>query len=146
MFGIGGSELVFILFIVLMLFGSEKIPEIARTMGKAIAQIKNATNDIKNEIQNTTGSNDFTNSINSEIANVKSNLLSNSDPLKGVSENFSSEIEQIKSTILDSNQKNMVDVKVQNSSQTKENREPIIADQIDDEEVQNEEGPIKRKR
>ena len=49
MFGIGGGELVFILFIVLMLFGSDKVPEIARTMGKAMAQLKNATNDIKSE-------------------------------------------------------------------------------------------------
>ena len=51
MFGIGGGELILILFIALMLFGSDKIPEIARTMGKAMAQLKNATNDIKSEIQ-----------------------------------------------------------------------------------------------
>jgi len=47
MFGIGGGELIFIIFIILMLFGSDKVPEIARTMGKAMAQLKNATNDIK---------------------------------------------------------------------------------------------------
>jgi sec-independent protein translocase protein TatA len=29
MFGMGGGELVFIMFIVLMLFGSDKVPEIA---------------------------------------------------------------------------------------------------------------------
>ena len=51
MFGIGGGELILILFVVLMLFGSDKIPDIARTMGKAMAQLKNATNDIKSEIQ-----------------------------------------------------------------------------------------------
>lgn len=51
MFGIGGGELIFIIFIALMLFGSDKIPDIARTMGKAMAQLKNATNDIKSEIQ-----------------------------------------------------------------------------------------------
>lgn len=51
MFGIGGGEIVFILLIVLMLFGSDKIPDIARTMGKFMAQLKNATNDIKSEIQ-----------------------------------------------------------------------------------------------
>ena len=34
MFGIGGGELVFIIFIALMLFGSDKIPGIARTLGK----------------------------------------------------------------------------------------------------------------
>ncbi|GIZ08984.1 twin-arginine translocase TatA/TatE family subunit [Flavobacterium sp. UMI-01] len=51
MFGIGGGEILFIMFIVLMLFGADKVPEIARTLGKTIAQVKNATNDIKNEIQ-----------------------------------------------------------------------------------------------
>jgi sec-independent protein translocase protein TatA len=83
MFGIGGGELVFIMFIVLMLFGSDKVPEIARTMGKAIAQIKNATNDIKSEIQKGAESNgfdaksltDMTGNISSEINKAKENLL-----------------------------------------------------------------------
>lgn len=50
MFGIGAGELVFILIIVLMLFGSDKIPDIARGLAKGMAQIKNATNEIKHEI------------------------------------------------------------------------------------------------
>ncbi len=50
MFGIGGGELVFILVVVLMLFGSDKIPDIARGLAKGMAQIKNATNEIKHEI------------------------------------------------------------------------------------------------
>lgn len=50
MFGIGGGEIVFIILVILMLFGSDKIPEIARTLGKIMAQLKNATNDIKSEI------------------------------------------------------------------------------------------------
>lgn len=82
MFGIGGGELIFILFIVLMLFGSDKIPEIARTMGKAMAQLKNATNDIKSEIHKGMEENginqsmaDITGNINSEISKAKQNLL-----------------------------------------------------------------------
>ena len=83
MFGIGGGELIFIIFIILMLFGSDKVPEIARTMGKAMAQLKNATNDIKNEIQKGAEANgfdqnmlhDFTHSITSEIDKAKSNIL-----------------------------------------------------------------------
>ena len=34
-----------------MLFGSDKVPEIARTLGKIMANLKNATNEIKSEIQ-----------------------------------------------------------------------------------------------
>ncbi len=45
------SEIVLIVVVALMLFGAKNIPEIARTLGKGMAQIKNATNDIKNEIQ-----------------------------------------------------------------------------------------------
>ena len=50
-FGVGFGEIVFILLVVLMLFGSDKVPEIARTLGKIMANLKNATNEIKSEIQ-----------------------------------------------------------------------------------------------
>jgi sec-independent protein translocase protein TatA len=86
MFGIGGGELVFIMFIVLMLFGSDKVPEIARTMGKAMAQLKNATNDIKSEIQkgaeanglDTKSLSDMTGNINAQISKAKEDLIGDS--------------------------------------------------------------------
>ncbi|MFD1603993.1 twin-arginine translocase TatA/TatE family subunit [Flavobacterium artemisiae] len=104
MFGIGGGELVFILFIVLMLFGSDKVPEIARTMGKAMAQLKNATNDIKSEIQkgaeanglDAKSLNDITGNINAEINNAKTNLLGDNSNLLGET---GKEIEKIKEDI-----------------------------------------------
>ena len=103
MFGIGGGELVFILFIVLMLFGSDKVHEIARTMGKAMAQLKNATNDIKSEIQkgaeanglDTKSFSDITGNINSHINDAKSNILGETNNLLG----DTSEIEKIKEDI-----------------------------------------------
>ena len=83
MFG-GISEIIFIIFIALMLFGSEKLPEIARTMGKIMAQLKNATNEIKSEIQKSTETNgldksisDLRSSFTDEVEKVKSNLDSN---------------------------------------------------------------------
>lgn len=86
MFGIGGGELVFILFIVLMLFGSDKVPEMARTMGKAMAQLKHATNDIKSEIQKGVEANgldakslsDMTGNFNTQIDKVKNDLMGDS--------------------------------------------------------------------
>ncbi|MEO8254413.1 MAG: twin-arginine translocase TatA/TatE family subunit [Flavobacterium sp.] len=86
MFGIGGGELVFIMFVVLLLFGSDKIPEVARTMGKAMAQLKNATNDIKNEIQKGAEENgidtkslaEMRGGINTHINKVKEDLLGDS--------------------------------------------------------------------
>ncbi|MDR6844048.1 twin-arginine translocase TatA/TatE family subunit [Flavobacterium granuli] len=109
MFGIGGGELVFIMFIVLMLFGSDKVPEMARTMGKAMAQLKNATNDIKSEIQKGAEANgfdqntfnDLTGGINSEINKVKTNLLGDtSNTLNGITDTFSTEVNKTKDSVL----------------------------------------------
>ena len=109
MFGIGGGELVFIMFIVLMLFGSDKVPEMARTMGKAMAQLKNATNDIKSEIQKGAEDNgfdqktfnDLTGGINLEINKAKANLLGDtSNPLSGITETFSTEVKKTKDSLL----------------------------------------------
>lgn len=50
MFNIGGSEIFFILFIVLLFFGSKKIPELARGIGKGLREMKDAANGIEREI------------------------------------------------------------------------------------------------
>ena len=87
MFGIGGGELILIIFIALMLFGSDKIPEIARAFGKGMAQLKNATNEIKSEIQKGAEANgidtsmkELTSTFSDEVEKVKSNLDSNMLP------------------------------------------------------------------
>lgn len=49
-FNIGGSEIFLIVLVVIMFFGADKIPEIARGLGKGIKTVRNATNDIKREI------------------------------------------------------------------------------------------------
>jgi sec-independent protein translocase protein TatA len=109
MFGIGGGELVFIMFIVLMLFGSDKVPEIARTMGKAMAQLKNATNDIKSEIQKGAEENgfdqktlnDLTGGINSEINKAKNSLLGDTTKtFSNISDTFTSEVNKTKDSLL----------------------------------------------
>jgi sec-independent protein translocase protein TatA len=48
---IGGSEVFFLVLIVVMLFGSKKIPEIARGLGKGMRELKDASNEIKREIK-----------------------------------------------------------------------------------------------
>ena len=47
----GGGELFFIVLVIIMLFGSKKIPELARGLGKGMREIKNATGDIQREIR-----------------------------------------------------------------------------------------------
>lgn len=61
MFDIGGGELLMILMAVVMLFGPKKLPEIAKTIGKGMQQIKNAQANITAQI------NSATNDINEEI-------------------------------------------------------------------------------
>ena len=75
---IGTTEIMFILFIVVMVFGADKIPEIARGLGKGMRMLKNATNDIKTEITKSVekqGLNaDVTKNITDEIKKVKEDL------------------------------------------------------------------------
>lgn len=82
MFGIGGGELIFIIFIALMLFGTDKIPEAARTFAKVMAQLKNASNDIKSEIHKsadvaaiTSSINEIKGNINSRVEEIKSSVM-----------------------------------------------------------------------
>ncbi|MDR0802789.1 twin-arginine translocase TatA/TatE family subunit [Fluviicola sp.] len=52
---VGGSEIVLILVVILIFFGSKSIPGIARSMGKAIHQIRQASEDVQNEIKKSAG-------------------------------------------------------------------------------------------
>lgn len=97
MFGIGGFELIFIIFVALMLFGSDKIPDIARTLGKAMKQIKHATNDIKAEIQKSAEANgldkeSLTGGISKEIEEIKNQFtdvtIENVNPVADVQESL----------------------------------------------------------
>nr|WP_299032729.1 twin-arginine translocase TatA/TatE family subunit [uncultured Tenacibaculum sp.] len=83
---IGGPEIFVILLIVVMLFGADKIPEIARGLGKGMRQIKDATNDIKREINDSAKNQgidtDFVKDINNEINEVKDNIDDFTGPIK----------------------------------------------------------------
>ena len=46
----GGSEIVLILVVVLLLFGGKKLPELARGLGKGIREFKDASDGVKREI------------------------------------------------------------------------------------------------
>ncbi|MBC9795950.1 Sec-independent protein translocase subunit TatA/TatB [Sinomicrobium weinanense] len=74
---ISGPEILFILFIVVMVFGADKIPEIAKGLGKGMQQLRNATNDIKSEIQKSAekqGLDSSLKDINEEINKVKDDM------------------------------------------------------------------------
>ena len=48
---IGGPEIFIILLFVVLFFGANKIPELARGLGKAMREFKDASNEIKKDIR-----------------------------------------------------------------------------------------------
>lgn len=50
-FDISGGELLVVLLFILLFFGSKGIPDIARTMGRTMRQLRDATNEVQREIQ-----------------------------------------------------------------------------------------------
>ena len=51
---IGGIEIAFILLFIVLFFGTDKIPDLARSMGRMVREVKDASNEIKREIKKTT--------------------------------------------------------------------------------------------
>ena len=83
---IGGPEIFIIVLIVVMVFGADKIPEIARGLGKVIRQVKEATNDIKKEINDSAKDQgfdtDLANDVKKEIKEAKDGLDKITGPIK----------------------------------------------------------------
>ena len=83
---ISGAEIGFVLFIVLLVFGADKVPEIARGLGKAMRQVKDATNDIKSEITKSAEKQgfdiDITKDVQKQIDQVKEDVEEVTGPIK----------------------------------------------------------------
>ena len=76
---IGGTEIIFVLFIVVLVFGADKLPEIARGLGKGMRQLRDASNDIKQEVTKSAKENniidkDVTKSVQEDINKIKDDL------------------------------------------------------------------------
>jgi sec-independent protein translocase protein TatA len=77
-FGMG--ELLVILVVVLLLFGSKKIPEIAQGLGKGIREFKKSVNDVKEQIALPDKDiNDLKKSVNDIKDHITGSLNDNSD-------------------------------------------------------------------
>ena len=53
---IGGTEILVILLFIVIFFGSKRIPEIAKGLGRAMREVKDASSEIKKEIRDSTSS------------------------------------------------------------------------------------------
>jgi sec-independent protein translocase protein TatA len=53
LFSLGGTEIILILAIALLLFSGKKTPELAKGLGQGIGEFKQATKAVTDEVQNT---------------------------------------------------------------------------------------------
>jgi Tat protein translocase TatB subunit len=65
-FGIGMQELIIILVVALIFIGPKKLPDLAKALGKGVAQFKGAMDDVKGT---------FDEGIKKEVNQVKDSLL-----------------------------------------------------------------------
>ncbi|MGD8210840.1 MAG: twin-arginine translocase TatA/TatE family subunit [Desulfobacterales bacterium] len=73
MFGIGMPEMLVILALALIIIGPKKLPDLAKSLGRAMREFKRATNEFKETIQ-----------LDSEISEVKETFNDISDGVKNV--------------------------------------------------------------
>ena len=72
MFGIGMPEMLVILAIALIVIGPKKLPDLAKSLGRAMREFKKATSEFKETIQ-----------LESELSDVKETFNDFSDEVKG---------------------------------------------------------------
>ena len=85
---ISGQEIVILGLAVLLLFGSKKIPEMARGLGKGMREFRKAADDIKREIS------DSAPDITSELKNVGKNIKESSEGLLDDIKDFKDDIDK----------------------------------------------------
>lgn len=81
MFDVGGGELLFILLVIILLFGPEKIPELSRLINKGMRKVRQAQSQIQSEITN------ITREINADLAEKEELDKANQKPARREQEN-----------------------------------------------------------
>jgi len=77
MFGIGMPELLLILAVALIVIGPKKLPDLAKSLGRAMGEFKRATNDLKQSIEQDSGLDEVRQSMKA----VNQDLRQSIDPI-----------------------------------------------------------------
>lgn len=90
MFGIGMPEMLMILAVALVVIGPKKLPDLAKSVGRALGEFKRATSDLKESIQNETGLDEVRDSLKEVKSDVRSVLtLDDEVPVPSPIESYS---------------------------------------------------------
>ena len=84
MFGIGMPEMLMILAVALIVIGPKKLPDLAKSLGRALGEFKRATSDLKESIQSETGLDDVRDSFKEVNTDVRNALTMKDEPAEPV--------------------------------------------------------------
>ena len=77
---LGGGEVFLVVFVIILLFGSDKMPELARGLGKGIRELNDAKNQLQNEIQKTTEP--LKEEMEKHVTNLNNELTASGESIK----------------------------------------------------------------
>lgn len=77
---IGGGEMLLIILVGLLIFGGDKLPEIIRNISRGASYIKNASEQVKEQINQETGISDAINDIKKDIDDTVTKTSEGFDP------------------------------------------------------------------
>jgi TatA/E family protein of Tat protein translocase len=91
LFGISMGEIVLLFLVVLMLFGSKKIPDLARGLGRGMNEFRKATDDIKREFSHSA------NEIREDLSEMENRIRQNRDEIRDMGKDVYREAEDVTS-------------------------------------------------
>lgn len=74
MFGIGLPEMLIVLAVALIFIGPKKLPDLAKSLGRAMGEFKRATSDLKQSIESETGMDDVRQSFDEVKEDIKAQV------------------------------------------------------------------------